>query len=333
MELLFDFGLEATRWLQTTFPALQRFFEFISLLGLEIVYLLFLSLIYWSINKKLGRHVAYLFLLSTFVNIAFKHLFRGPRVFWLDPELNIMTLSPGYGIPSGHVQGATVLALFFAQKIKKKWFWYAAILYILLMMVSRVYLGQHFVHDVVAGFFIGFVILIAYWVWHRQLHQAFTKRILGFRLMIAILVPAFAAILYTAVFFLMGPPNLNVAWADFIPLAERESIEGIVTAVGSLFGAGIGLTLEKSRIRFRADGKIWQRVGRYLVGIVVAGVIWAGLGNLFPAEPLALAIPLRFLRYTLLTLWVTYYAPWLFVLTRLASADPEPGIDISLRNG
>ena len=97
-----------------------------------------------------------------------------------------------------------------------------------------------------------------------------------------------------------------------------------------MLGAGIGLVLERTRIRFLVDGPIWQRAVRYLLGIVVAGVIWAGLGQVFPDDPLWLALPLRLLRYSLLTLWVTYYAPWVFVKLKLAQAKPDPGIEMTL---
>lgn len=330
MDVLFDFGLEASRWLQTNLPFLSAFFRFVSLLGIELAYLLFLPLVYWCWNKSYGRHFAYVFLLSTFVNFTFKHAFRGPRPYWLDADVNLMDTSASYGIPSGHVQSATTTVLFFASKLKNKAMWWFAAIYIALMMISRIFVGHHFVQDVFAGFFLGLLVLTGYWIWNSQVHKDFSKRILGFRLMIAILVPIVCVVVYTAVFFLIGSPNENVPWASFLEGAEKESLESITTAISSLLGTGIGLSFEKSRVRFQATGPIWKRIARYVLGIIVAGLIWGGLGQLFPDEPLALAIPLRAIRYTLLTLWVTYYAPLVFVLTRLADADPEPQIDLTI---
>ncbi len=148
--------------------------------------------------------------------------------------------------------------------------------------------------------------------------------------MIAFIVPIVFAILYTLVRLLIGPPDLTVAWAGFIPEAELEGIEGFTTAVSSLFGIGVGLILESSRVRFRADGVIWKRIVRYVLGLVGAVLIWGGLKAVFPSDPLWLAIPLRFIRYTLLTLWIAYYAPIVFVRLKLAEADPDPGIDLSI---
>ncbi|MEM7332380.1 MAG: phosphatase PAP2 family protein [Chloroflexota bacterium] len=330
MDALIDFGLEASRYLQDAFPFLAGFFDGISILGNEISYLLFLPLIYWCLHKEYGRHLSYVFLISTFVNLLGKHTFRQPRPFWLDETLRVSGESPSYGVPSGHSQNATFIALFFATKLRKTWVWWVAILFIALMMISRVYLGLHFVHDVLLGFILGVLVLVGYYLWLYFAHKLFTKRILGYRLMFAVILPLLLAGIYTAVLFLIGEPNQNAPWADFFEEAEKESIESITTAVSSLLGTGIGLIFEKSRVRFKVDGPIWKRTLRYIIGIAVAGSIWAGLGAIFPDEPYAVAIPLRAIRYTLLTLWITYYAPLIFVFTRLADAEPEPEIDLSL---
>jgi hypothetical protein len=61
----------------------------------------------------------------------------------------------------------------------------------------------------------------------------------------------------------------------------------------------------------------------------VAAGVWLGLEAILPAEPLWLALPLRFVGDLFLILWVTYFAPWLFVRLRLAAADPESEIRVT----
>ncbi len=329
MDALFQLGLDATHWLQTTLPQLEPFFQFISTLGLEEFYLAMLPLIYWSVHKEAGRALAYVFLLGNVLNTMFKHALRQPRPFWLDPTLERFT-DFGYGVPSGHSQHTVTIYLFFALWVRRWWMWLLALALIILMPISRVYLGSHFIHDVIAGLLLGLLVLAGYYLWKRRYASEFSKRIMGQRLLAAILLPVGLAALYLLIRLIIGEPNMDVEWAAFIPVAELESLEGMVTAVASLLGAGIGLVLEHSRVRFLVAGPIWQRAARYLVGIVVAGAIWAGLGQLFPDDPLWLALPLRLLRYTLLTLWVTYYAPWVFVKLGLAQAKPDPGINLSI---
>ena len=204
---------------------------------------------------------------------------------------------------------------------------------IFLMGISRIYLGSHFPHDVVVGFVISVLVLLGYVAWHRYYGKGFEKRILGQKLLLVILVPVIYVTVFEIVHLVIGEPNMDVAWAPYIPEAELAAFEAVATAVGMLLGAGIGLVFESSRIRFRVDGKIWVRVVRYIVGIGVTLLLWAGLKAVFPAEPLWLAMILRVLRYFLVALWITYYAPWVFVKTKLAESDPPPGIDLKFHNG
>jgi len=201
---------------------------------------------------------------------------------------------------------------------------------VIVMGISRIYLGMHFVHDVIAGFLLGLLILISLFVWQTRWEPKFQKRILGFRLLIMVMIPIVLAAIYMGVLFFIGAPDETVSWAAFIPKAELESIKTMTTAVSTLLGIGIGLTFESSRVRFRVEGEFWKRFFRYVVGMIGAVAIWGGLKTVFPEDPLWLALPLRFVRYTLLTLWVAYYAPWLFVKIGLAEQDLKPEFGVSL---
>lgn len=329
MDPIFEFGLEMTRYLQETFPQLEGFFKFISSLGVEGFYLALLPLIYWCIHKSVGKLFAYVFLLANAFNPLFKFGFRGPRPFWFDKSLMWWEES-SYGVPSGHVQLATVTYLFFAGWIRRWWAWLIAVMMIIFMALSRIYLGAHFPHDALVGFFIAALVLLAFVFWQRTYAKRFQKRILGQKLMVVVAVPVVYAVIFVGVSLLIGEPDMSVAWAEYIPEAELVGQKGAAAAVGMLLGAGIGLIFEGSRIRFRVDGQIWLRGLRYIVGLVVTFALWVGLKAIFPEAPLWLAIILRVLRYFLVALWITYYAPWFFVKAKLAEADPEPGIDLKI---
>jgi hypothetical protein len=286
-------------------------------------------LIYWTIDKRLGRQLGFVFFITVGVNTMLKQALRGPRPFWIDPNVGLEDTG-GYGIPSGHTQYATVLYLMIASRLRKFWVWLVAFAMILLMGVSRIYLGQHFIHDVIAGFVVGIFILAGFLIWQRYFATRFSKRILGQRLLLAVLVTAIMALLYGAILFLIGSPDLSVSWAEYIPEAELASKTEMATAIGAMLGFGIGIILESSRVRFRADGPLSKRIIRYLLGILITIIIWRGLGLVFPRDPLWLAIPLRIFRYALVTLWASYFAPLVFVRLRLADADPQPGINLKL---
>jgi membrane-associated phospholipid phosphatase len=330
MEELYRLSIVLTTWLQETYPQLLGPMTLVSALGQEEFYLIFLPAIYWSIDKRLGRQLGYIFLLSAAIYSMLKSTIRQPRPFWIDPSVQLGE-AEGYGIPSGHVQNATAVYLLLAVRLRRVWTWIVALLFMLLMGFSRLYLGVHFPQDLIGGFVVGLLILGAFLVWQSFYYGRFTQLILGRRLLLLTLVPTVLVAAYVGVLLLIGPPNTDVPWAAYIPAAELNGHEDVVSAVAGLLGFGVGILLESSRIRFRSGGPVWQRVARYAVGIVVAVGIWAGLRAVFPAEPQWVALPLRFLRYLLLLLWVTYFAPWVFVRLRLATADPESEVRISFR--
>lgn len=329
MEQLYQLGLNLTTWLQENYPQLLGFMRLISLLGTEQFYLLVLPAVYWSINKRLGRQLGYIFLFSVAVNNVLKNTFRQPRPFWLDPAVQ-QAEAEGYGLPSGHVQNATAVYFMLALALKRTWVWLLAALFIFLMAVSRVYLGVHFVQDVFFGFWIGLLVLVVYLILRNRFVTGFNKRILGQRLMGVVALPLILAIAYIAVRLILGAPDMSVPWAAYIPAAELNGYEDIVSGIAGLLGFGIGVILESSRIRFRTEGPVWQRIVRYAIGATVAIAIWAGLRAAFPYELVWIALPFRFFRYLLLLLWVTYIAPWVFVKLRLATTDPEPEARVTL---
>lgn len=329
MDPVFDFGLEATRWMQAAFPQLEGFFSFISSLGREEFYLALLPLIYWCVDKRLGKHVAYLFLFAHGLNSLAKAAFRGPRPFWLDGGVGLAE-ETSFGVPSGHTEAATVFYGFLAGWLKRGWATLLALFMIVAMGLSRIYLGVHFVHDVVAGLLVGVVVLLGYFVWCRYPGPQFAKRILGQRLLVALLVPLGLALVYTAVRLMIGEADTAVSWHAFISQADLDGLEAVATAVGALLGFGIAVNFEGSRVRFRADGPVWLRIIRYIVGMIVTLALWLGLKLIFPDDPLWLAVPLRIIRYMLTLLWVGYYGPMAFVRLRLAEADPDPGIQMTL---
>jgi membrane-associated phospholipid phosphatase len=332
VDAVYQFGLETIAWLQATLPQLASFFAVISDLGRFEFYLALIPLIYWCIHKRLGKELAYVLAIANMVTNITKHALRAPRPYWLEEELGLSN-DPLYGVPSGHVHSATVAYLYLASQIKRRLVWVLAGLIIFLMALSRIYLGMHFIHDTAAAFMIGVFILAGLYVWRGTFHRPFQNRILGQRLLLALLVPVLFLALYVGVMLLLGEPAQNTEWAAFTDLAEFAMREEVTTAAGILLGLGVGFILEATRVHFLVDGTVLKRTFRYLFGMIVTLAIWQGLGSVFPDEPQWLALPLRFLRYLLAGLWVSYYGPLVFVRLRLADASPEPDVSLTISQG
>jgi membrane-associated phospholipid phosphatase len=329
MESLHELGLALIRLFQESYPQLRGFFLVVAALGQEEFYLAVMPLIYWCVSKSFGKQLGYLLLMTVAVNAIAKQTFRWPRPYWIDRTVMLDT-EPSYGMPSGHAQYATALLLFTAAQVRRRWAWGLAILAVLIVSAGRVYLGVHFPTDVVGGLVLGLLLLAFAAGWWLYFAEGFSKRILGQKLLVAVAVPIAVGLVYVVLWLIIGPADRSVPWKPFIPVAERNAVDTVAAAVGSLLGFGAGAVLEGSRVRFRTDGPIWQRALRYIVGMAVALTIWEGMDRIFPDDPLWLAIPLRIIRYFLLLLWIAYYAPMVFVRLRLATADPPPEISMKM---
>ncbi len=103
-------GLDIIVWLQSfENPALNALAEMFAQLGGSLGYLVLLPLVYWSIDRRLGRWLLVVLSLGLFVLIGAKELFGRPRPFIAAPDEVSLLISDtsGFGFPSGHV-GLTV---------------------------------------------------------------------------------------------------------------------------------------------------------------------------------------------------------------------------------
>ena len=329
MDTLFASSVDFTRWLQTNYPELAGLMRAISTLGIFEFYLAIIPLIYWSIHKQAGKHIAYVISLASFVNAALKGFIREPRPYWLDSSIKLDD-GTGYGWPSGHSQLGPTLYFMAAIWARRSWAWGLAVVLTLLMGLSRIYLGVHTWVDVLGGYFVALLHLVGYGIYVRYVRGRIRNRILGQRLLIVLLVPTILSTIYFLMRFVLATADLTVSWAAFIPAAELQALEDAATGIGMLVGLGVGFLLEASRTNFSVAGPIWQRVARYLLGIAILVGLWFGSGQVVPDDPLWLAVPLRILRYAILGLFMAYWAPALFVRIGLAPAGPGPEVSLAV---
>ena len=75
-----------------------------------------------------------------------------------------------YGFISGHATNSFGLAIFFSRLFRNKFVTFSMMFWAILNSYSRVYLGVHFISDILAGFIIGILIGILvykFYVWMR----------------------------------------------------------------------------------------------------------------------------------------------------------------------
>jgi membrane-associated phospholipid phosphatase len=65
--------------------------------------------------------------------------------------------------PSGHVANATTMAVVLAIILRRNWVWIAGVVYVVLMLLSRTYLGAHWLSDTVGGLLLGAGVAVIVW--------------------------------------------------------------------------------------------------------------------------------------------------------------------------
>lgn len=292
MQVLWGWGMDLIATIHQTYgPVLENTFRAIALMGEKEFYLFLLPLLFWCVDFGVGVRLAVLFLLSSYLNVDLKDLWRQPRPF----DLNLgVRLSPaeGYGLPSGHAQSAVVIWGSIAAWIRKGWFWGIAIGLMVLTGFSRIYLGVHFPRDVFAGWAIGALLLALYLALQPRVERWLVGLSMGQGILLAMAVPL--------VLLLIHP------------------VKDTTAAMAGLAGMGVGLALKHRYLPFDARGPWWQRTLRFLIGGVVVVVLYLGVQMVVPGEGSPLYLVFRFLHYWLIGLWISLGAPWCFQLLRLA---------------
>src|SRR5665648_313408 len=141
MDTIMNAGINLIAALQDMGSWLTLPMQAISFLGSEDFFMLILPALYWSVDAALGLRVGVILLVSSSLNDALKLAFHGPRPYWFSPKVQAFSSETSFGLPSGHSNSAVGVWGMLASQIRKGWAWVVAILFILLIGISRMYLG------------------------------------------------------------------------------------------------------------------------------------------------------------------------------------------------
>lgn len=285
MDSILDWGLGIVLWLQELSPTLDLPFKALTFIGGEGFFLLLLPLVYWCLDRVYGVRLAILFLLSGYINVATKAVADQPRPFEYDDRVRQLAGAQGGGFPSGHTQNTIVIWGYLASVYQKRWFWIITLLLMVLVPLSRVYLGVHFPSDLLGGYVIGVMFLLLFIALEPKVERWLLEKGMNWQLGLAVI----------------GPLILMLGF-----LTEQG-----VTVGAILMGMGIGFVLERRWIGFTSGG-VWQkRVLRFLLGVIILLALWEGLSLV------SQTLFLRFIRCTIIGLWCSVGAPWMFMRLNL----------------
>ncbi len=251
-------------WLQEfSTPALTIFMQALSYIGYPTFYIVFILILFFCIDYKKGWEILHLTLFGALLTFLLKDFFSYPRPFYLDGSAQLLDpfllkskfpliqgfeqqsffalipenildefrklKDPKYGFPSGH----TSLSLCFWGFLYISYKDNRIIKLLSLFMIigvpfSRVYLGVHFIGDIIGGYILGLVTLFIFKQKIVKCIFLFRPPLLNFSMIYLFLFPfATLFILSTTDIFIscyfLGINTLLFTMKDFNVIEKLES--------------------------------------------------------------------------------------------------------------
>ncbi len=311
-------GTDLNFALQQLSPALDGLMRALSFLGTEDFFMLLIPFIFWCLDSGFGARLLFLLITSDYINGILKLAFHAPRPYWMDTRLRPIATETSYGLPSNHAQSSLTTWGYLAVKINRWWLWLLTVLIIFGVSLSRLYLGEHFLGDVIVGLVVGLLILLAFITLEPRVTHWIAPRSIGFQITAAFMASLSMIVLMLIVRALIGNVLDPSAWAAYTGPIGPRNLDSLISDAAIVFGAGAGLALLKRTTVFDARGPWSKRLGRLALGLIVLLALRFGLSAIFPHDSDVLGGIFRYLRYVLMLLWAVWLAPWTFVKLRLA---------------
>ena len=286
------FRTEMIEAFQSAFsPTYDFFFLFFTLLGEDYVYMSLIAIVYWCFSKKAGVQVSYVLLVSAYLNYWLKMSFKIDRP---PSQYRIMLGEDiSYGFPSGHSQSAVTFWGWAGLNVKKAWARMIFFALILLISSSRIYLGAHYVGDVLGGMLFGAVFLIVAYKAMPYLESELGSIPSWLR---DYLTPFISALLF------------GLSLAVFPEIARGNS----ALICGSLFGLSFGFSLESKRVNFSVNVNRWTKIIRSVVGLVTVFVFSLMISVVLNFLSLGAVVYINFIKYALVAFSISFVIPLAF---------------------
>lgn len=252
-------------------PFMTQLMLAVTHLGEETVFLVIALIVFWCVDKKRGYYILLVGFAGTIASQFLKLAFKVPRPWVLDPNFSIVEqareAASGYSFPSGHTQSAASVFGALAYSSRKKWAIPAAVLPVLAVAFSRMYLGVHTPYDVSAAAVIAFSFVAAV---YPAVMQREGRYILAFTALLILFSIAFLA-------FVEYHVNMGDLDAEHIVSAQ----ENAYTLLGCILGLLTSYYADAKWIHFSTDAVWWGQILKVLGGLVVLLIVKQGTQTLF----------------------------------------------------
>ncbi|MFK4784924.1 phosphatase PAP2 family protein [Fusobacterium sp. MFO224] len=279
-------------------PFGDTFWNLITRLGEGTTIVVILCIVYWCINKKLGKILGYILFISSFLVQGLKIGFGVARPWIIDPNFKAVDIAlkkaTGYSFPSGHVQSSTSIFMGLAFYFRSKFLKIFLILIPISVCFSRMYLGVHTPKDVIVAFILTTIIAFIIIKYTKKYSRYQRIELMMIAVLLGVLLLGYTFILYTR-------GNIEIKY-----LIDSSKV------IGAGFGFVLGDYLEANFVKFRVRTiRIWEQVFKILFGLLGMGLLdkfFKLLNNLLGFD----ALLIYGLKYFILIFWIVYLWPLIF---------------------
>lgn len=248
-------------------PILNEMMLFFTQLGEETAFLAVALIVFWCISKRMGYYVLSVGFIGTLVNQFMKLWFRVPRPWVLDSNFTILEqarqAASGYSFPSGHTQNAVGTFGCIAYTGKNHWVRIAAILVVMIVPISRMYIGVHTPADVLTAAAMAAVLIFVLRPVVYSRDGKFFPYLLA--LMIALSVGYLCFV------------ECYPFPADIDAHNLASGVNNGYTLLGALLGLIVVYIVDEKWLHFTTDAVWWAQVLKVAAGLVLVLAVKSGL--------------------------------------------------------
>jgi len=141
-------------------------------LGNPFFWIIIAGIYYWLGKERRAFYMMNLIILAAVSIGSLKRIFGRTRPSLLKPTYFFQDTYTNLSFPSGHTTLVAAMLSFLENKWKQKWI--LVFLALILVAISRVYLGMHYISDVIAGIILGYILgKINLWLAEKIEHSDF----------------------------------------------------------------------------------------------------------------------------------------------------------------
>lgn len=147
-------------------------------LDYKVMVAIFLIALFLMRKHRVAIELFFVSAVSFVATFLLKVTLRAPRPFSVDSLVMLYDKETGYGLPSAHALMSVVIFGWIATRHPKShMLTWGSVAVIVLIGLSRVYLGVHYPSQVLAGWIFGILFLYIFRALDRRLWPRFEKRI------------------------------------------------------------------------------------------------------------------------------------------------------------